>query len=222
MEFSSKIKDLFEDGILTADDMAKLAEVRRNAKAAICVSEDEFGKVASEITKEASDWSGETFGAVVRMIDTASEACEGEKIASKGDLPGKLFTGAGRDTMSKLMTMIGVGSLAAIPAARAVEHINRNKSINESWSSLINNNPNIAENPNTAKNWSVLEDFAPDIAANRHAASALIGTMNEYGAVSPKMISDLISMQKGLDEGKPGFGGRLDPIKAVSTVSDLV
>ena len=218
MDFSSKVNDMFDDGILNVDDLHELNALRRDAKAAICVSEDEFKKVAGEVTKEAGDWSDNTFCSVARILDRCSESIEMDKTAGP---KGKVVTEGGRH-LQNLMTMIGVGSLAAIPATRAIEHISMYKNIDNSWEHLIKTNPEMAHNPNTARNWSVLEDFAPDIAANRHAATSLIGTMNEYGAVSPKLIADLISMQKGIDSGKPGFGGPLDPTGAAKVVGGLI
>ena len=195
-------------GILTDEDMQKLARLRNESVAAICVSDDSYLKIAEAVIDADSKWTDETFAKVARSLDALNERVDGEKTADA------------LTTFQKILGGIGVASLAAIPATRAVQAIKSNRELKNSWED-VRQIAEIKSNPNSINNWTVLEDFAPDVAANSTAAEAMLKTMNEYGTVSPKMIADLINMQHGVSQQRVGFGGPLDPMKALTAVGGL-
>lgn len=124
---------------------------------------------------------------------------------------------------------VGIGAAGlALGAAPFMSHMlhrsARETKIKTSFSRILQDHPELRGDPNTPRYFQAVVDFAPDVAANALVAGNVLKTMHQIGpgAVTPKMIAELLQVQTGYDD-RP-TGGKLlgEASKAVAGANRAV
>ena len=131
------------------------------------------------------------------------------------------------DWRSNASLGIGLGGLA-LGAAPYLSHVHRrnqrNSKIKSSLKAVLQDHPELRNNPNANRYFQAIVDFAPDVAANSLVAGNVMKTMHQIGpsAVTPRMISELLQVQRGQDDRPTGatYAGELG--KQVGTLAKTV
>lgn len=102
---------------------------------------------------------------------------------------------------------LGLGAASvALGAAPFVSHLmDRHKQegkIKQSLTSIMQEHPELRSDPNTARYFQAVVDFAPSVASNPLVAGNVLKTMHQIGpgSVTPKMISELLSVQSSVSD----------------------
>lgn len=106
-----------------------------------------------------------------------------------------------------LAASIGGLALGAAPyVAHARRQSARQGRIKQSLQEVMRDHPELRSNPHTARYFQAIVDFAPDVAANSLVAGNVMKAMHQIGpsAVSPKMISELLQVQRSHEDRPTG------------------
>ena len=102
---------------------------------------------------------------------------------------------------------IGLGAAGlALGAAPFISHMahrsGRETKIKQSLQRILQDHPELRSDPYTPRYFQAVVDFAPDVAANPLVAGNVLKTMHQIGpgAVTPKMIAELLQVQSGYDD----------------------
>lgn len=124
---------------------------------------------------------------------------------------------------------LGVGAAGlALGAAPFLSHMahrsQREKKIKASFARILQDHPELRSDANTPRYFQAIVDFAPDVAANALVAGNVMRTMHQIGpgAVTPKMISELLAVQSGFEE-RPTTGRLLgDAAKSLPNAARML
>lgn len=115
------------------------------------------------------------------------------------------------------MGMAGLG-LAAAPFVGHLTHkMKRAGKIKQSLTQIMQEHPELRQNPHTPRYFQAVVDFAPDVAANSLVAGNVLKAMHQIGpgSVTPKMLSELLSVQKD-------YQSTTEPPKAVANFGEAL
>lgn len=117
----------------------------------------------------------------------------------------KAAEGEGMSPFQKAQLGIGVAGLglAAAPFAGHVMRRHRQEGrIRNSLHQVMQDHPELRSSPHTSRYFQAIVDFAPDVAANPLVAGNVMKTMHQIGpgSVTPRMIQELLQVQRGVDD----------------------
>lgn len=102
---------------------------------------------------------------------------------------------------------VGMGAASlALQAAPIIDYAirrsQRSGRIQESMKQILRENPDLRTDPNTARYFQAIVDFAPDVAANPLVAGNVLVQLHRLGptAVTPKTIAELLDIQGAVNK----------------------
>lgn len=203
-------------GDLAEDQMTKVGEFATSFMAARMLGDEDRMQT---LVKEAMTKMAEDEGAIDGLISTLEYAekfgSNDEKIAVAELLPyirNSIKEIDAEAVMGKVASWQQTAGLAlsagglALGAAPFIGHMRRrgqrNERIKKSIKEVMQEHPELRNNPHSARYFQAIVDFAPDVAANPLMAGNVMRTMHQIGpsSVTPKMISELLQVQRGHEE----------------------
>lgn len=217
-------------GDLNSDDLAKVGEFAVAVGEAVATDN---GDQLLSLVKTAMDKLANDRQSFFRLIGALNYAetygTPGEKIAVAKLLPVIKLAMKQLDAEHALSkqaefpykpVQLGLSALTTgLAAAPFIAHMahksGQEKKIKASLKAILNDHPELRDDPNTARYFQAIVDFAPDVASNALVAGNVMKTMHQIGpgSVTPKMISELLQVQKNYDD-RPTTGKSLGEVGA--------
>ncbi|KKN61979.1 hypothetical protein LCGC14_0516570 [marine sediment metagenome] len=228
MPLPEEVIALRDSGVLSEDDMAKIAEMRANL---IESSSEDMGVFLSSIADSlrSVSFSPEDFEKAALLLNE-EDGDEYEKLA-KVDWVSKMGTLSGAMAgfgkfiskhKSKITPAFLVGMGLALGGGEIVATRAQAKALTSSLGQIKEQYPELKKDKMTDQHFEALSAFSPTVAKNPVVASSLLLKMKQWGSIDHKTIQDLISMERGLRDMGPRGGGVGDLLQSAAAVQQLV
>lgn len=169
-------------------------------------------KVASEGNEQAivrlfrSEFGGmdnETFDYVDRYLEFLTLYDDGASMSKTARVP-----------VESVLAALALGLAAVDPVERIVGKISTNYALKNSLRQILQNHPELRNNPHTPEYFQAVADFAPIIAKNPLVAGNIMMQIHRVGPsyVTPQLIETLIGVQDKAKPGGPGLSAMSEPV----------
>lgn len=110
---------------------------------------------------------------------------------------GEITPPSRNNTLGNVLAAIGAAGALAGPVAKGVQLMRRQKQLAASMTQILQDYPNLKNDPNTPRYFRLLKDFAPDIAANPLVAGNVMNSFSRLGpaSITPQVINELLGLQ---------------------------
>jgi len=213
MSFPSSVESLRQSGSLTEEDMVKLSSIKETMLEKLGEGREAFCEFVKSEFADGDEMDEVTFNKIAEAFEAY------EKIAI-----GKVVKGGGRgiNSLKAALAIAQLGVASVIPASIGLSWLSRRNKMKSSFDTVIKAHPELEGDPNVKQHWNVLTDYAPDIAANPMVAGTLLRRMKNWGEVDHQTVKDLIAMQKDINQGQVGYGGAMDPSRAIGSIGQAL
>lgn len=230
MPLSQEVISMRENGLLTDEDLTKLASVEANMLEA---SSDDLEALVSTIADalRAEGFDQEDFMKAAQLIESDGVEFDVEKLAAKVLNISKYLpsTGALLETISegivKHKAKIAPAFLAAMTLALGAQAITGTKAqqtgLQKSLTDIKAQYPELKADKMTDQHFEALSTFSPSIAQSPVVAGNLLLKMKQWGSIDHKTVQDLIQMERGLQEAKAPPMGLSDIVRTTGGIHQL-
>lgn len=196
----------FQADFLEASQEQRVSMVKE-ALASLIEDDRYFDRFVGAVNYADSHGDYEEKEAVAQLLPIVKEA------AFPGD---KEYRSGG--SMGILPTATAVAAAAPF-ISRMMQASNRRRRIHQSASSIYQEHPELREDPHAERYFSAIADFAPDVAANPLVAGNVMKAMHQIGpgAVTPKMLKELLEVQDQFDKHQFGAADSLQHFSKLKT-----
>lgn len=181
-------RHLHESGMLSKEAALRVLSVRQ----------DLVKQATEEMTKQA------IFGLNPRATATTAEAAKAVASGPRSIRGSSALMGASARNIAPLLGLAGLialGSTATKMGLNAVSDIKTKKDLNESFSGMFKEYPDMKEDRGQAtKYFKMMSKYAPALASNPIIAGTWVKQMMNMNVVDPKNIAQLMDAQQSWEE----------------------
>ncbi len=232
MPLSQEVISMRENGLLTNEDLTKLASIEANMLEA---SSDDLEALVSTIADalRAEGFDKDDFMKAAQLIEIDEDGMKVdiEKLAAKlvnwsAKVPsaGAVLSTLG-ESIIKHKAKIAPAFLAAMTLALGAQAITGTKAqqtgLEKSLSDIKAQYPELKADKMTDQHFEALSTFSPSIAQSPVVAGNLLLKMKQWGSIDHKTVQDLIQMERGLQEAKAPTMGLFDIVRTTSGIHEL-
>jgi hypothetical protein len=232
MPLSQDITQLKESGLLTDEDLSKLASLEANMIEASSEDlETLVGVIADMFRSEG--FNQEDFLKCAQLIEDEGLEFDAEKLAARFDFTSgwptlkEVMAGLGRG-LAKHKGKIAPAFLTAMTLALGTQALLGTKAqqsaLKQSLEQIKKQYPELKADKMTDQHFGALSTFSPTIAQNPIVAGNLLLKMKQWGTIDHKTIQDLIQMEKNLAETREtGMGfGLSDVVRTTGALHQMI
>lgn len=230
MPLPQEVIQMRESGLLTDEDLSKLAKLEANM---IEASSDDLetlvGVVADMLRSEG--FNREDFLKCAQLIEDEGLEFDAEKIAARIDITSgmpsfkQVMAGLGRG-LAKHKGKIAPAFLTAMTLALGTQALlgtkTQQSALKESLEQIKKQYPELKADKMTDQHFGALSTFSPTIAQNSVVAGNLLLKMKQWGTIDHKTIQDLIQMEKNLAEARAPGMGLSDVIRTTGAIHQMI
>lgn len=230
MPLSQEVVQLRESGLLTDEDLSKLASLEADMIEASSEDlETLVGIMASTFRSEG--FNKEDFLKCAQLIEDEGLEFDAEKLAARIDLTSgmpslkKLMAGLAKGLArhkGKIAPAFLTGMTLALGTQALLGTRAQRSALKQSLENVKKQYPELKADKMTDQHFEALSTFSPTIARNPVVTGNLLLKMKQWGTIDHKTIQDLIQMEKNLAETRAPGMTLSDVVRTTGAIHQMV